>query len=254
MNPFPVTDTFAISSLIDSLPAIVYVCEPEPPYRMIYISQAIESLGYGADMWLSRPGMRMQAIHEDDRGRVISEAEQARASGMDAESEYRVIGSGTVIEYGGRKAVMTITRDVTEIKRLQQQLIQSEKLAALGQLVSGMAHELNNPLTSVLGHTQLLLERASLDAHATEQLELVGAEADRARRGRDSGQRAWRTAGDRRKTLRPVLHHEARREGHGPGPVDQLRDHKRARRRDQGRERNGPRRAVHHQAAGQAAL
>lgn len=93
-----------------------------------------------------------------------------------------ILGSGAVIEYGGRKAVMTIARDVTEIKRLQQQLIQSEKLAALGQLVSGVAHELNNPLTSVLGYTQLLLTRGALDSRSAEQLEIVGNEADRARR------------------------------------------------------------------------
>src|SRR5262249_21727882 len=48
----------------------------------------------------------------------------------------------------GTGGIVVNSRDITERKYLQQQLIQSEKLAALGKLISGIAHELNNPLTS----------------------------------------------------------------------------------------------------------
>ena len=42
------------------------------------------------------------------------------------------------------------------LRRTQEQLLQSEKMAAVGQLISGVAHELNNPLTAILGYSQLL--------------------------------------------------------------------------------------------------
>ena len=79
-------------------------------------------------------------------------------------------------EGGGEEEIVTgalgIIRDVTDEKRLAEQLMQQEKLAAVGQLVSGVAHELNNPLASVMAFAQLLLaapgdapqDRGALDA------------------------------------------------------------------------------------------
>src|SRR5487761_288965 len=75
--------------------------------------------------------------------------------------------------------IIASVRDVTESKHIEQQLLQSEKLAAIGQMVSGVAHELNNPLTAILGVSDLLRERASDDA-SRRQIELVQKQARKA--------------------------------------------------------------------------
>jgi len=85
-------------------------------------------------------------------------------------------------EKGNIEGVVLSGRDVTDIKRLQEQLIQAEKLAAMGQMLAGVAHELNNPLTAVLGVTELLRERVPGDESTKRQLELTHRQARRAAR------------------------------------------------------------------------
>ncbi len=63
-------------------------------------------------------------------------------------------------EFWINKEWTVVIRDVTESKKLQQQIIRSEKLSAMGQLISCIAHELNNPLQAVTGYSQLLLMKA----------------------------------------------------------------------------------------------
>lgn len=63
-----------------------------------------------------------------------------------------------------------VAKDISNEKLLRQQLIQSEKLSAIGELISGIAHELNNPLTGVMGYSQLLQLRKDLDDRARGNL------------------------------------------------------------------------------------
>jgi two-component system NtrC family sensor kinase len=85
-------------------------------------------------------------------------------------------------EKGQIEGVVLSGRDVTDLKRLEEQLIQAEKLAAMGQMLAGVAHELNNPLTAILGVTELLREREGTDEPTKRQIELTHRQARRAAR------------------------------------------------------------------------
>ena len=75
-----------------------------------------------------------------------------------------------------------VAKDISNEKLLQQQLIQSEKLSAIGELISGIAHELNNPLTGVMGYSQLLQMRGDLDDRAKDSLVKINNLATRCQR------------------------------------------------------------------------
>ena len=85
------------------------------------------------------------------------------------------------IRDGTRRRVghVIVVRDLTEERRMAEQLRQSEKLAALGELVAGVAHEVNNPLTGISAFAQLLLED-NLSGEQKESVTLMKREADRA--------------------------------------------------------------------------
>jgi two-component system, NtrC family, sensor kinase len=81
-----------------------------------------------------------------------------------------------------RGTVVILIEDVTEQRTLEAQIIQNDKMASIGQLVSGVAHELNNPLTSIAGLAELLLERPPHPELPREHLRVIYDQAERAGR------------------------------------------------------------------------
>jgi len=79
-------------------------------------------------------------------------------------------------------SVVILIGDVTEQRMLEAQIIQNDKMASIGQLVSGVAHELNNPLTSIAGLAELLLERPPHPELPREHLRVIHDQAERAGR------------------------------------------------------------------------
>jgi two-component system NtrC family sensor kinase len=77
------------------------------------------------------------------------------------------------------RAIERLDAQRTRTRLVQERLLQSEKMSSVGQLVSGVAHELNNPLTGIMGFAQLLLLR-DLDEESRKQVETIYAEAERA--------------------------------------------------------------------------
>ncbi|NUR35863.1 MAG: response regulator [Gemmatimonadaceae bacterium] len=100
-----------------------------------------------------------------------------------ANGERRIVAVTTapLREQGVITGIVAGLRDVTENRRLAEQLLQQEKLAAVGQLVSGVAHELNNPLAGVMAFSELLLTSGAVhDPDARHAVETIHHEATRA--------------------------------------------------------------------------
>lgn len=178
--------------LVDSFPDLILVLDAAARYT--FISPRIEEvLGYTAEE--EREQAFGNSIHAEDRPSVKVLLEEILAGRRNfASLEVRVRHkkgdwrrlrchfSPLADENGAVDGVVISSRDVTELKRLEEQLIQAEKLAAMGQMLAGVAHELNNPLTAILGVTELLSESDAFPEAAKRQLSLTHRQARRAAR------------------------------------------------------------------------
>ena len=82
-------------------------------------------------------------------------------------------------EKGEINSIVVVMTDVTDAASLQAKLMHTEKMAALGQLVSGVAHEVNNPLAAIVGFSDLLIENPAVPEDAKQELGLILQEAQR---------------------------------------------------------------------------
>src|SRR5580700_9059735 len=173
--------------LLESFPDLILVVDLQERYTFVS-SRVRDLLGYAP---------------EDLMGKKISETEdhspELAALYHDVVSGDRVFGSS---EYGAKHrdgswrtmrasasqlfdadaklgGVIISVRDITTEKKLEHQIIQSERLAAMGAMIGGVAHELNNPLTSILGVSELLQDSQATDA-ARKQIGILQQQARRA--------------------------------------------------------------------------
>jgi PAS domain S-box-containing protein len=104
----------------------------------------------------------------------VFEASAMTASGRQIECQTRLSRLPTA----GRKLIRVTTTDITELKELQEKVRHAEKLAAVGVLAAGVAHEIGNPLMA-LSQAAQSLERRSCDDYAKTKLSLIGEHIDR---------------------------------------------------------------------------
>jgi signal transduction histidine kinase/CheY-like chemotaxis protein len=87
--------------------------------------------------------------------------------------EFPMEGSTFVIETGGECVLTVLVRDISERKKMEEKLLQSEKLQSLGELAGGVAHNFNNILAVILGRTQLLKRTIGTSSEKKERRKLI---------------------------------------------------------------------------------
>ncbi|MFN3614057.1 MAG: ATP-binding protein [Rubrimonas sp.] len=150
------------------------------------IDRLIEGLGRSMDHRLT------EAIRGDATGRP----EIART--IDREVFLQM--SLTRLDLDGGASIVAVLADATELKTLEEQFVQSQKMQAVGQLAGGVAHDFNNLLTAIAGHTDLLLQR-----HEVGDLDYADLTQVRQNANRAAGLVRQLLAFSRKQTLRPTV-------------------------------------------------
>lgn len=123
-------------------------------------------------------------IESSEKGSLLVEARDRENSSEGAErrtSDMLVRCQGLYLEerFGKKvfRGTIGVAKDITSRKRIKEQLAQAEKLSTIGILVSGVAHELNNPLTGILGFSELILEDSSQPESIKNDIKKIHSEA-----------------------------------------------------------------------------
>jgi len=178
-----------VRSLVASFPDVIAVLDLNGVYT--FMSPLVQDvLGRPATDFLGNS--LGESVHPDDAAKLRSTFQKvALGQGTDTQFEYRTkhangtwrvlrASASPLYDAAGKiSGVVASARDVTESKRTEQQASQKEKLAAMGEMMAGVAHELNNPLTAILGISDLVRERA-VDESMRHQIDTVLKQARRA--------------------------------------------------------------------------
>jgi PAS domain S-box-containing protein len=178
-----------VRRLIECFPDLIVVLDSEGRFK--FVSERLKDLlGVPPEEYVGKKvGLRMgsedraklsEMLQNTISGRKAQEQIEIRAQHVDGTwKSLRITARPLFDEQGKITGMVSSGRDVTESKQFEQQLAQSEKFAAMGQMMAGAAHELNNPLTAILGISDLLRERAT-DETTRRQVDTILQQARRA--------------------------------------------------------------------------
>ncbi len=173
--------------LLESFPDLILVFDLDQRYTFVS-SRIRDLLGYGPERWLEK---KIAEVEDTSPELATLYQSVAGQGGSLAAAEYGArhldgswrnmwgMASSLLDAEGKPTGVIISVHDITVEKKLEQQIIQSERLAAMGQMIGGFAHELNNPLTSIMGMTELLRDAETKES-TQKQLGILHQQARRA--------------------------------------------------------------------------
>ena len=170
--------------VIDSLPS--GLATTDNTGRILTFNRAAENItGRSSTSVVGRPIAEVLHIPEDAVGALTPELDGGRARRM--ESHYMRSGQhveiGLSIAYlqtpGGRAGYLVTFQDVTDIKKLERDARLQQRLAAVGEMAAGIAHEIRNPLASMSGSIQILRHELPLSAEQGQLMDIVLRESER---------------------------------------------------------------------------
>lgn len=151
-----------LNAIIQNAPDVLIVCRPDMSMQPLN-QEPLTLIGYQRHELAGQPLLRI--VPTDQRATLTrawlevrqGESQRFEMNLLRADNSYftALVSLDLIPDYD---EVLVVIKDVTELRRLEEQVRQHEKLAALGRLVAGAAHELNNPLAVILGLSQLQLE------------------------------------------------------------------------------------------------
>jgi len=173
--------------MLESFPDLILVVDLEERYAFVN-SRSRELLGYEPAEML---GKKISDLEDHSAELVLLYRSVVSGEQTLASAEFgarhrdrswrtmRASGSKLFDAEGKISGVIFSVRDITVERKLEQQVVQSERLAAMGAMIGGIAHELNNPLTSILGVSELLQDKEG-DETARKHLTMLQQQARRA--------------------------------------------------------------------------
>ncbi len=178
------------SQIFEAVHGIITIKDLQGRYQLVN-PRAERLVGLSQDQMVGRtagdifaPEVARTIDHLD--GEVLADAQHHVAEEVhtfDGKEHVLISERFPLTDYkGDMVAVCCVSREVTRERELQQELLQTERLAAVGKLAAGVAHELNNPLTGILTFAEDLLLEADQDDPAREDYEIIVNETMRCRR------------------------------------------------------------------------